>query len=292
MKTIFSLIMIASFAISSLNATTLSPSTSKPLGLSIYEAINKAGYQRMLTQRIAKSYMIIIGNLDPAKHKEHLKGSARLFENNLKELKEYAPTDDIKSQFRYVEILWRNYKFIYSDDFSEENALIILKFNEKILKACNDAVTLLEQYAVAQTANKDQEMINDKNGLSNVINVSGRQRMLSQRLLFFTVTKFNKIGDEAEVNRKFSEALGLFNSSLKNLISNAQNTEEIDTELLNITNRWEEVEKNIMSVMGASEITVQEKDKLIDAIKLSEQVLFSFDEVVFLYERVAESKKK
>lgn len=292
MKTIFSLIMIASFAMSSLNATTLSPSTSKPLGLSIYEAINKAGYQRMLTQRIAKSYMIIIGNVDPAKHKEHLKGSARLFENNLKELKEYAPTDDIKSQFRYVEILWRNYKFIYSDDFSEENAVIILKFNEKILKACNDAVILLEQYAVAQTANKDQEMINDKNGLSNVINVSGRQRMLSQRLLFFTVTKFNKIGDEAEVNRKFSEALGLFNSSLKDLISNAQNTEEIDTELLNITNRWEEVEKDIMSVMGASEITVQEKDKLIDAIKLSEQVLFSFDEVVFLYERVAESKKK
>lgn len=292
MKQIVSLLVIAFFAMTSLNASPLSPTTSKPLDMSIYEAINKAGYQRMLTQRIAKSYMIVLSNLDPIKHKEHLKGSARLFESNLKELKEYAPTDEIKNQFRYVEILWRNYKFIYSDDFSEENALIIFKFNDKILKACNDAVTLLEEYAVAQTANKDQEMIDDKNGLSNVINVSGRQRMLSQRLLFFTVTKFSKIGDEEALNRKFSEALGLFNSSLKELISNAENTEEIDTELLDIANSWEKVESNILSVMNAGEITVQEKDKLIDALKLSEQVLFSLDEVVFLYERVAESKKK
>jgi nitrate/nitrite-specific signal transduction histidine kinase len=292
MKQIVSLLVIAFFAMTSLNASPLSSSTSKPLDMSIYEAINKAGYQRMLTQRIAKSYMIVLSNLDPIKHKEHLKGSARLFESNLKELKEYAPTDEIKNQFRYVEILWRNYKFIYSDDFSEENALIIFKFNDKILKACNDAVTLLEEYAVAQTANKDQEMIDDKNGLSNVINVSGRQRMLSQRMLFFTVTKFTKIGDEEALNRKFSEALGLFNSSLKELISNAENTEEIDTELLDIANSWEKVESNILSVMNAGEITVQEKDKLIDALKLSEQVLFSLDEVVFLYERVAESKKK
>lgn len=286
------LILIIFFTATNLNALAPKFTEVEPLDMSIYEAINKAGYQRMLTQRIAKSYMIVVSGIDPINHKQHLKGSARLFESNLKELKEYAPTDEIKNQFRYVEILWRNYKFIYSDTYSEENALIILKFNDKILKACNDAVSLLEQYAVTQTANKDQEIIADENGLSKTINISGRQRMLSQRMMFFTVTKFYAIGEEGEIDRKFSESLSTFKSSLKELIANAENTEAIDTELLNIANNWEEVEASILSVMHATEMTVQEKDKLIEAIKLSEQVLFSLDEVVFLYERVAESKEK
>jgi len=264
--------------------------SSEPLDMSIYEAINKAGYQRMLTQRIAKSYVIVVGDVQATKYKEHLKGCARLFESNLNELNEYAPTDAIKNQFRYVEILWRNYKFIYSDEYTEENAVILLKFNDKILKACDDAVHLLEEYATEQTSNKDQEIIYDKNGLSSAINLSGRQRMLSQRLLFLTTAKFYNIGDKAELGQKFSEGLTLFKQSLKELIACPKNTQEIDTELLGIIDEWEKVETNILSIMNETEITVQEKEKFLDALKSSEQILFSFDEIVFLYERLAEEE--
>jgi len=255
-------------------ASPIEKGVSNPLDMSIYEAINKAGYQRMLTQRIAKSYMIAVGDSEANKYKEHLKGSARLFENNLKDLKDYAPTDDINNQFRYVEILWRNYKFIYSDEYTKENALIILKFNDKILKACNDAVKLLEEYAVTQTANQDQEVIDDKNGLSAIINISGRQRMLSQRMLFFAAAKFYGIGNVEEVNRKFNDALILFKTSFKELIAYAKNTEQIDTELLAIAETWRVLEETVLSTMNATEMTVQEKEKFLDTAKLSEQILF------------------
>ncbi len=63
--------------------------------MTVYEAVNKAGYQRMLTQRIAKCYLSIVAEVDADKYREHLKGSAKLFKENLKELSAYAPTTDI-----------------------------------------------------------------------------------------------------------------------------------------------------------------------------------------------------
>lgn len=120
--------------------------------MSVYEAINKAGYQRMLTQRIAKSYLAIMCEIDVNKYKEHLKTSAKLFDSNLKALKEYSPTEEIRNQNRYTEILWTNYKFIYSDEYTANNANIILEFNDKILKACHETVVLLEAYAKEQSA--------------------------------------------------------------------------------------------------------------------------------------------
>ena len=69
------------------------------VNMSIYEAINKAGYQRMLTQRIAKSYFAVLGDIEADNYKKHLKGCAKIFDNNLKELSAYSPTEEIKKQF-------------------------------------------------------------------------------------------------------------------------------------------------------------------------------------------------
>ena len=259
---------------------------SKRIEMSIYEAINKAGYQRMLTQRIAKSYLAIIGDIDAEAYKSHLKGCAKLFENNLKELSEYAPTDDIKAQFRYVGILWRNYQFIYSDEYSLENAEVILQFNDKILGACHKATVMLDDYAQTLSENKDQEMNEGSDRLSHIINISGRQRMLTQRLLLMTLASFQNIGDRAVLRQKFDSALSDFREAFKELMSYEGNTEEIDGQLFTITGLWDGVERSLIEIKDADEHSVQHKDALIKALKKSEQVLFGFDEVVFLYERI------
>lgn len=258
----------------------------KSVNMTIYEAINKAGYQRMLTQRIAKSYFAILGDMEADSYKKHLKGCAKIFDTNLKELSAYAPTEDIKKQFRYVEILWRNYKFIYSDSYSMENGQIILQFNEKILTACHEAVVLLENYAHTQTENRDQEMRKGNDALSRIINISGRQRMLSQRMFLFTLANFQRIGDQPEQRRKFEKSLSDFKIALKELMSCPQNTEEIDGQLLMVSKLWNDIEEPLLTILNTEEPTIQQRKDLIVALKKSEQVLFTLDEIVFLYERI------
>ncbi|CAA6799130.1 MAG: Unknown protein [uncultured Aureispira sp.] len=260
------------------------PTTSK-INMSIAEAINKAGYQRMLTQRIAKSYVAVVCGIDENKYKEHLAGSAKIFESNLKELEAFSPNEEIRVQLRYVEILWQNYKFIYSDDYSKENALIIIKFNDKILKACNDAVRLFEEHAIEHKSNKDQETRVRDSDLSSIINLSGRQRMLVQRILFLSLTKTHSIGDANTQNQQLESAISTFKETFKRLMSYSKNTAQIDTELLAISKLWSDMESNLNVVLNSESNTVQFKELLAKAMKGGEQVLFAFDEVVFLYER-------
>ena len=258
---------------------------SKSIKMSIYEAINKAGYQRMLTQRIAKSYMAIVCNVEHEKYEKHLKGSAGIFESNLKELNNFSPNEAIRTQIRYIEILWQNYKFIYSDDYSEENALTILKFNDKILEACDDVVRLLEDYAIENTSNKDQEARTGHKGLASILNLSGRQRMLIQRIMFLSLANSHSIGNEKLQGESLKESISTFNDAFRKLMSYVNNTEQIDNELLEISKIWIVMEKELNELLLSEHNTIQFQEKLVKTMKKGEQILFSFDEVVFLYER-------
>ncbi|MBN8462978.1 MAG: type IV pili methyl-accepting chemotaxis transducer N-terminal domain-containing protein, partial [Dechloromonas sp.] len=69
-------------------------------------AINKAGRQRMLSQRMAKAYFQIGQQVDADRSKKVLDASVALFDRQLVELKNFAPTPEIKDNYGKLEKSW------------------------------------------------------------------------------------------------------------------------------------------------------------------------------------------
>ena len=65
----------------------------------INSAINKAGRQRMLSQRMAKAYFQLGQTVDVERSQRVLDSSIALFDRQLVELKNYAPTPEIRDTY-------------------------------------------------------------------------------------------------------------------------------------------------------------------------------------------------
>ena len=76
-------------------------------GMTDAEAINKSGRQRMLSQRMMKSYLMVGADVKVDVAIKQLDASVALFEEQLLELRDYAPTAAVNKELDTVESLWQ-----------------------------------------------------------------------------------------------------------------------------------------------------------------------------------------
>jgi hypothetical protein len=145
--------------------------------------INLAGKQRMLTQKMSKEILLIAWNIDVDKNVEELKKSAATFEHTLKGLIEGdkilelpAASDHIVEHISHVKPLWSDFKSVVNDTVSsgQTSESIIKKvsdLNLPLLDVCDEVVMVYEVEAEQVTG-----------GGANVINLTGKQRMLTQKM--------------------------------------------------------------------------------------------------------------
>ncbi len=179
--------------------------------------INLSGRQRMLTQKMSKEAFLAALGVDAEKNRENARRTAALFERTLKGLMEGdealklapAPNKKIFDQLKRVEKLWRRFKplieKVAAGDTSRPVLERIAKENLPLLAEMNRAVKLFEKAAGADTAE-----------LALVINLSGRQRMLTQKMTkeYLLVA----LGIEPEKNRQnLIRTMALFETTLMGL---------------------------------------------------------------------------
>jgi hypothetical protein len=136
------------------------------------DAINKAGRQRMLSQRLAKSWCAIGLNVLPDLAREALQQSMTVFDRQLAELKAFAPSADIRSRYQTLEPLWSDYKAVLvGSPPAKERAPKLFALAGLVLQAAHQGTVQLEQASGRP--------------LGRLVNIAGRQRMLSQRMAAF-----------------------------------------------------------------------------------------------------------
>ncbi len=114
----------------------------------INSAINKAGRQRMLSQRMAKAYLQVGQDIDTERSKKILDASISLFDRQLVELKNFAPTPDIKNTYLNLERAWLGYKdALVGAKPNADGARKVMEINEEVLALAHQGTVQLEKHS-------------------------------------------------------------------------------------------------------------------------------------------------
>lgn len=200
--------------------------------ISYNEAVNISGRQRMLTQKMSKAYLMLVINANGSVEKE-LQDSKNLFEQQLALLKDNATNPSTKTQIGKVTNLWSNFKTLISQlPANTKNSKSIMELNTALLTACNDLVTDIESTSSKSTGEKEQKLL-------RIINKSGKQRMLSQRLALYYIASLvfpeSKLSYRKTLNKIFLE----YDDVISLLSICDFNNQTIEKELELIIKKWD-----------------------------------------------------
>jgi len=184
--------------------------------------LNLSGKQRMLTQKMSKEIMLIALNENVNKNIINLTNTSSLFDKTLKGLRDgseelHLPatsTKRILRQLNKIEKIWNKFyptvkSIITSGSVSAEQVALIAKQNLPLLKQMNKAVGLYEKDAKKGGLKGDP-------GLAATINLSGKQRMLTQKMSKeFLLVAYNHDFENNQLG--LLETYTLFERTLKGL---------------------------------------------------------------------------
>ena len=250
---------------------TLSPSFSMANN-DAKRVINLAGKQRMLTQKMSKEVMLIALDIHKEDNIHNLRISRDLFDQTLqglrhgdKELGLPATKDKkILAHLNEVERLWRYFDNATAEVFKKKRAggLEIKKITAlslPLLRRMDQTVTLYE---------KDASLKGTDPFLATAINLSGRQRMLTQKMIkeFLLIT----YGYNVQENKKnLKKTTALFEKTLQGLISGDTSiglkpapNKPIKEHLRRVESLWLEMRPLINIALNGGKITDKVKKQI------------------------------
>lgn len=191
--------------------------------LTAAEAVNVSGKQRMLSQRIAKAYLMVGSGVDTLDAQEQLDAAVALFEKNHQALLEYAPTQAINEGLAAVEQSWFPYREVVVMPADKRNALRVIQLSDKVLAASENVV--------------NQIQVQSGKDAGRLVNMSGRQRMLSQRIAKLYVAMAWRVEDST-AEAEFNKAIVQFETGLGTLRAAKENTPAISAALGRVQSQW------------------------------------------------------
>ena len=223
------------------------------------QAVNIAGKQRMYTQKMLNDYGMIGLGLKFSNPKEELQNTMKEFEEHLEALDKFNKDPKIKKALNKERDLYSKIKIMLKSPPKIEDAI---KLQQKLDELMGVADKVTNMFA-AKTGKKS----------GKIINIAGRQRMLSQRIAGLYMLKAWGVRDK-EFQHKMKEAMKLFEDSLSTLMKSTLNKKEI-VDLL----------KKVKSDYTFFKIMNRSSTKFIPALiyRKSNEILYNMDRVTELY---------
>ena len=199
---------------------------------------------------------------------ERLGASMALFDRQLVELKAFAPTPDIKATYNQLETVWSDYKTaLVGQAPTRDSAPALIDLDSKVLGLANKGTLQLEQVSGKP--------------VGKLVNIAGRQRMLSQRVAKFYLAQTWKASvpnAQAELDKARAE----FVAALDVLANAPEATVQIKQEIELARNQWVFYETALAQRGGDASVSERSANVFLS----SENILSVMDKVTGLYVRL------
>ncbi len=250
-------------------------------------AINLAGKQRMLTQKMSKEALLIFIGIDVEENAKFLKKSALLFDKTLKGLIDGDKTlnlvksnsKEIENKLKEVQKLWTPfYKKIEDvasfNNLSDKTFKYIDKNNIPLLKKMNEAVTLY-----TKLGNKGSSKLK----MANDINLAGKQRMLTQKIAKDLLLYQANINPKKALE-SLNSSVKLFDKALNGLYNGDKDLKLVGTKLPKIVKQLDIVKENWQSVKPLIFKAIEDKQNQ----KLTKEVISKLDKTKYEMNKAVE----
>lgn len=240
----------------------------KATEISLLEAINQAGRQRMLSQRMAKLYAQQLRGIRAGDAKALMGKSISIFDTQLDTLQRLAASrnaGEIVQTYDKLGASWRDYRQLVSAPPSREGLQAVVALNEQVLVTAHQGTLQLEKL--------------NGSSLGKLVNVAGRQRMLSQRMSKFYFFAASGV-DGIEVRKGLETSRTEFLAAMQALKHAPENTERIRSWITLAESQWAFFDDALRSRAGGP----GELDYLDNNVAVcSENILQVMDKLTELY---------
>jgi len=260
--------------------------------------LNLSGKQRMLTQKMSKEIMLIALKVEADKNLANLAKTSGLFDKTLKGLRNGSselnlpPTSSkrILRQLGKIDGIWAKFYPMVKDVLnnkavSKDNIAFLAANNIPLLKNMNKAVGLYEKDA-------KKGGLKAAPGLAATINLSGKQRMLTQKMSkeFLLVS----YGHDVKNNKlNLLETYTLFERTLKGLMDGdstlglpGTKPQHIRDQLTVVGGLWDKF-KPIVALGADYKTTTISNDKIVELANTNLPLLKNMNKAVKMYEKEA-----
>ncbi len=187
------------------------------------QLIDIAGKQRMLSQKIAKAYFFYGQGIRPDKTRKQLFDSIKEFNANFDLLKKKVKIQGVQDMLVYIDMAKTELAQLANAPYSKENAALVMDYSETMLEGSQDIVVRLEDIS--------------KHKKELIVDLSGRQRMLAQRIAKYYIAYQAGFRDHNTIEQ-LKTAVAEFEKAHATLRKAKHNTVRIKADLAKVEKLW------------------------------------------------------
>jgi hypothetical protein len=220
----------------------------------------------MLSQRMGKAWLALVYGIETSSARQVLDKSIALFDRQQLELQAFAPTADVKVTYSQMEAVWGDYKTTLLEATPDKRmAPTLLQQDAKVL-------------ALAHQGTVQYQALLDK-PLGTLVNIAGRQRMLSQRMAKLCFAARLPLQDATAAASEINKARSEFVNALALLRNAPEATPRIKDALLLADGQWVFFDSALQKMQSSH----SNNKSLAEVYVASENLLSVMDSVTGMY---------